>query len=198
MFTINQEISKNFGCHVDGTRFLGMSYWIISCINGSSQKTYSLFVCFFFLVSFGWGVRSGYSCSSYRSTTSFPFSSPLRVLRPWSFHGHSNTCPWNKLTFPSCLKPLLQSEAKFKAIDMKMIFYSHANKTHFPRKVLQLACLKVTVFGTRKWSIVLETRNSVVNNAIDGKAFLLGSVRACLHEGRGPQVGEVTCGTLPT
>ena len=54
------------------------------------------------------------------------------------------------------------------------------------------------VFGTRKWSIVLETRNSVVNNAIDGKAFLLGSVRACLHEGGGPQVGEVTCGTLPT
>ena len=47
MFTINQEISKNFGCHVDGTRFLGMSYWIISCINGSSQKTYSFFVYFF-------------------------------------------------------------------------------------------------------------------------------------------------------
>ena len=147
MFTINQEISKNFGCHEDGTRFLGMSYWIISCNNGSSQKTYSFFV--FVLVSFGWGVRSGYSCSSYRSTTSFPFSSTLRVLRVlrlWSFHGHSNACPWNKLTFPSCLKPLFQSEAKFKAIDMKMIFYSHANKTHFPRKVLQLACFESDSF----------------------------------------------------
>ena len=33
--------------------------------------------------------------------------------------------------FPSCLKPLFQNEAKFNAIDMKMIFfYSHANKTH--------------------------------------------------------------------
>ena len=52
MFTINQEISKNFGCHEDGTRFLGMSYWIISCINGSSQKTYSFFV-FFWLVLAG-------------------------------------------------------------------------------------------------------------------------------------------------
>ena len=29
------------------------------------------------------------------------------------------------------LKPLFQSEAKCEAIDMKMILYSHANKTHF-------------------------------------------------------------------
>ena len=28
----------------------------------------------------------------------------------------------------SCLKPLFQSEAKCEAIDMKMIFHSHANK----------------------------------------------------------------------
>ena len=31
----------------------------------------------------------------------------------------------------TCLKPLFQSEAKCEAIDMKMILYSHANKTHF-------------------------------------------------------------------
>ena len=53
MFTINQEISKHFGCHVDGTRFLGMSYRIISCNNGSSLKTYSFFVFFFWLVLAG-------------------------------------------------------------------------------------------------------------------------------------------------
>ena len=33
--------------------------------------------------------------------------------------------------FTSCSEPLFQSEARCKAIDMKMIFYSHANKTHF-------------------------------------------------------------------
>ena len=30
--------------------------------------------------------------------------------------------------FPSCPKPLFQSEAKCEAIDVKNIFYSHANK----------------------------------------------------------------------
>ena len=36
-------------------------------------------------------------------------------------------------------KPLFQSEVECEAVDMKMIFYSHANqksKTHFQRKVL--------------------------------------------------------------
>ena len=122
-----------------------MEHASLACPTGSfpvltvllKRHTLSLFI---FLVSFGWGVRSGYSCSSYRSTTSFAFSSPLRVLsvlRPWSFHSYSNACPWNKLTFPTCPKPLLQSEARCKAIDMKMIFYFHANKTYFPRQVLQ-------------------------------------------------------------
>ena len=31
-------------------------------------------------------------------------------------------------------KPLFQSDAKWEAIDMKMGFYSHANKTHFHEK----------------------------------------------------------------
>ena len=30
-----------------------------------------------------------------------------------------------------------------------------------------------------------------------GTARMLRSLRACLHEGGGPQVGEVTCGGLP-
>ena len=45
---------------------------------------------------------------------------------------------WNFTT--RCLKPLFQSEAKCEAIDIKMIFHSHANKTHFPKnKVLHFA-----------------------------------------------------------
>ena len=36
--------------------------------------------------------------------------------------------------FPSCSKPLFKSEAKCKTIDMKIIFYSHTNKTHFHKK----------------------------------------------------------------
>ena len=35
--------------------------------------------------------------------------------------------------FPSGPKPLFQREAKCEAINMKLIFYSHANKTHFTR-----------------------------------------------------------------
>ena len=30
--------------------------------------------------------------------------------------------------------PLFQSEAKCEAIDMNMIFYSHANRTYFHKK----------------------------------------------------------------
>ena len=34
----------------------------------------------------------------------------------------------------SCLKSLLQSGANCEAIDLKMMFYSHANKSHFHKK----------------------------------------------------------------
>ena len=36
--------------------------------------------------------------------------------------------------FRICPKPLVQNEAKDKAIDMKRTFYSHTNKTHFHKK----------------------------------------------------------------
>ena len=60
----------------------------------------------------------------------------------------------NNRLISSCLKPLFQRKAKCEAIDMKMNFYSHANKTHFHNKgfVLSLV-LKVGVFGIWKWSI---------------------------------------------
>ena len=52
--------------------------------------------------------------------------------------------------FPSWSKPLFQSETKCKAIDMKMIIFSHANKTNFHVKGFALTLvLKVRVFGTR-------------------------------------------------
>ena len=46
---------------------------------------------------------------------------------------------------------MFQSEAKHKAIDMKMNFYSHVNKTHFHKKGFALSlALKVRVLGTWK------------------------------------------------
>ena len=39
-----------------------------------------------------------------------------------------------KSLLPSRPQPLFQSEAKCKAIDMKMFFYSHVHKTHFQKK----------------------------------------------------------------
>lgn len=39
--------------------------------------------------------------------------------------------------FPSCCKPLFQSEAKCEAVDIEINFQYYANKTHF--QVLHLA-----------------------------------------------------------
>ena len=56
--------------------------------------------------------------------------------------------------FPSCCKPLFQSEAKSEATDMTMIFHSHSNKTHLYKKGFALSLvLKVRLFATRKWYI---------------------------------------------
>ena len=51
--------------------------------------------------------------------------------------------------FPSCLKPLFQSEAKCEAIDTKMSFDSHAGKlTYFHNKDFAICLvLKERVFG---------------------------------------------------
>ena len=53
--------------------------------------------------------------------------------------------------FPSCTKPLFQSEAKYEAIDVKMVFYFDADKmTHFHKRGFALSLvLKVRVFW--KW-----------------------------------------------
>ena len=57
--------------------------------------------------------------------------------------------------FPSCTKPLFQREAKWEAIDMKMILHFHANKTHYNKKGFTLSLvLKPGEFcRTREWPI---------------------------------------------
>ena len=46
---------------------------------------------------------------------------------------------------------MFQSEAKREIIDMKWLFYFHANKTHFHNQSFVLSLvLKVSVFGTLK------------------------------------------------
>ena len=40
------------------------------------------------------------------------------------------------MPFPSSPGPLYQNKVKCSAFDMQMIFHSHANKTHFRKKVV--------------------------------------------------------------
>ena len=61
--------------------------------------------------------------------------------------------------FPSSLGNLFQNEARCSAFDMEMIFYSHANETHFHKKgCAPSLSLKVRVFGFWKWHISLSVR----------------------------------------
>ena len=58
--------------------------------------------------------------------------------------------------FPSSPGTLYQNDVKCSAFDMEMIFHSQANTTHFHKKGCALGLiLKVRVFGTRKWPILL-------------------------------------------
>ena len=60
--------------------------------------------------------------------------------------------------FASSLGPLFQNEGRCSAFDVKIIFHSHANKTHFHKKgCAPSLILKVRVFGTRKWPIVTSS-----------------------------------------
>ena len=52
--------------------------------------------------------------------------------------------------FANLPKPLFKNETKGKAIDIKLIVYSHVNNTHFHKKDFELSLvLKGRVFGTR-------------------------------------------------
>ena len=62
----------------------------------------------------------------------------------------------NNRPFPSSPWPLFQYEDRCSAFDMEIIFHSHANKTRFHKKgCAPSLILKVRVFGTRKWPIIL-------------------------------------------
>ena len=70
--------------------------------------------------------------------------------------------------FLSCLKLLFQGKAKCKAIDVKVTFYSRANKSHFHKKGLHL----VRVFVTQRWPINLEFTSyltQIIFNCRNGK-----------------------------
>ena len=63
-----------------------------------------------------------------------------------------NTCHFR---VPPCL--CIKTRLSAQAFDMKTIFHSHANKTHFHKKGCALSLiLKVSVLGTRKWPIDLK------------------------------------------
>ena len=56
--------------------------------------------------------------------------------------------------FPSSPGPLFQNEDRYSSFDMKIIFHSHADNTHFHKKgCARSLILKVRVFGARKWPI---------------------------------------------
>ena len=68
--------------------------------------------------------------------------------------------------FPNCFKPLFQSEAKCKAIDMKRIFHSHANKTHYHKNGFTLGLVvKVRVFGIIIKIIIIIITNTFLYGA---------------------------------
>ena len=90
------------------------------------------------------------------------------ILRCWL--GYVNS------SFPSSPRPLFQNEGRCSVFDMEIIFHSHANKTHFHKKGCALGLiLKVRVFGTQKWPIVLNLFLGVViklkSNSWDGRTF---------------------------
>ena len=62
---------------------------------------------------------------------------------------------YSKGPFPSSPGPLFQNDkGRCSAFDEEIIFYSHANKTHFHKKGCAPSLIsKVRVFGTRKWPI---------------------------------------------
>ena len=62
----------------------------------------------------------------------------------------------NSRPFLSSAVPLSQNEGGCSVFDMEIIFHSHANKTRFHKKgCAPSLILKVRVFATRKWPIIL-------------------------------------------
>ena len=63
--------------------------------------------------------------------------------------------PDSNRPFQSFPGPLFQNKGRCSALDMEIIFHSHANKSHFHKKgCAPSLILKVRVGGTWKWPIV--------------------------------------------
>ena len=62
-------------------------------------------------------------------------------------------CTYSEISeFPG---PLFQNEGRCSAVDMEIIFHSHANEPYFHKKgCAPSLILKVRVFGTWKWPIL--------------------------------------------
>ena len=79
--------------------------------------------------------------------------------------------------FPNSPGPPFHNEGRCSAIDMEIIFHSHANKTPFHKQgcAPSLIILKVRVFGTRKWPIKPQ---SVYNGFRAFKPLAFGSIQS--------------------
>ena len=100
---------------------------------------------------------------------------------------------FNRL-FPSCLKPLFQSEANFWRFKFEDGFYSYANKIHFHNKGLALSLvLKVSFWNSEMAYFIVTVSNihllgSCVNMSrfvcFKGKWYLWlhQKERGCLHD----------------
>lgn len=64
--------------------------------------------------------------------------------------------------FRSCHKPLFQREAKCKAIDMKLIFYTHPNKTHLHKKGFALSFILMSILETWKCPIDIQQLTQII------------------------------------
>ena len=81
------------------------------------------------------------------------------------------------ISFPSCPKPLFQSEAncevKMRSRWYENVFFSYSNKTHLHKKGFALRLvLKEKVLETRKWPFVLGTRAELKRRFVGGAVIL--------------------------
>ena len=79
---------------------------------------------------------------------------------------------------------MFQSEAKSKAIDMKIVFYCHEKKNRFHKKCFALSLvLKVGVFGTWKWPIIypIKAQQEDLQESQAGEKCHLYKMRAMDH-----------------
>ena len=61
------------------------------------------------------------------------------------------------MRFASSSGPLLQNEGRCSDFDEGILSHSHGNTTHFHKKgCAPSIILKVRIFGTQKWPIVLD------------------------------------------